>query len=1349
MPRMRLRHAFVAVLIALAMLAQGTWALAGTTGTLAGSVTDSSTGKAVADAKVTAVSPSQTATTTTDAGGHFTFISLMPDTYTVSVEKDGYAPQSIAGVTIFADQSFNLPITTHPELKTIAVAHSRAAGNLVKPGTTSDIYSVNSATQQVVSGSSGGYNLNAAYSAVYQQPGVTSYIGNAGWGQVFYIRGGAYSQTGYEFDGVPVNRAFDNYQADSLSSLGQQELQVYTGGSPAGASSATLGGYLNQVIKTGTYPGFGTIQGGIGAPGFYHSLTAEAGGATPNRMFSYYVGLQGYNQTYVTCPDALGCKTNMDPGGYNANGLFGAQGGAFLGTTGFYEAGPYPSCANGQLWNPAPGSFTTPDYIGAAYGLGGAAGQPLPVCVGYGPFARSGLANMFERDNVVNLHFGIPHKYDSGRDDVQLLWDNSMQYQPDYNSINDNGGNAALNSLGNYAPFFGTYGNPGPYSSYCYPGDASCIATGLPTSPYAGFCNFAGLFGKPCNANSALSPIPYRDGYIFGPGTSFGQDASTATAVPYLFPNSPSNRAPFSSISPNLRDAAWNDVSIVKLQYQKNIGSNAYARLFGYTFYSDWMINSPAGIAQCPQYSYLISTGGCGQLTADYELNTHTRGLQLDIADQINPENLLEFTGNYTTAGVVRFNNSGAGNSLNFAATNLTNGNPSNPMCFDYRSTITDANGNTIANPNFGAQASCYSSSTSGTYGAPTRGLAEDPCASGQLPAGSAACANGAKWLVTTPGGQGVLNTITPKFSYAALTDEWKPNDKLDINAGIRFERYEYDLANTNTPEFNYWFNAAAQVVCYDPNTFIPIYTPLGPGNPQPSQVVTTAPGGACPNGGVHPTGGVGPNSGSLLYTAVSPKAFSHSAFSPRFGITYTLSPDTVLRASAGRYTQPTETAFEQYINQSGKSAGLYDFNRFWNLGFHTPAHDLPIQTSNNADFSIEHHFHNTDLTAKVSPFYRYTTHQTVYLVLGPGFISGDNVGTQKSYGVEFQIQKGDPTRDGFAGALSYTYTKALMQYQNLPDGSNAIDFLNTYIQNYNCLTKAGYSDAKNNCTTADGGTIPVASPCYAAGTGAASDCSNPTDIKNPYYNLPEQNLLDPQGWYPTYPNEPPNDPADNPGSTAIAPHTFSGWLQYKHGRFAIAPNFQLNSGTYEGYPTDVQGLDPRACGSNQGTSTRNGVPIVAGSQNADFFSCGPSPFVQGYGYLAIPNPYSGSFDQIGAYQDPWQLNVGAQIRYDVSPKVNVTLTMANIYNHCFGGASTAWSKAFKPNNFVCGYGVYNTFYGQQFVGTQPGAGWFYGNSPSDPANGTVAMPNAYNYPFHPLDGALPFQAYLQVNIKL
>jgi len=78
-----------------------------------------------------------------------------------------------------------------------------------------------------------------------------------------------YDQVGYEFDGVPVNRSFDNYASSSASSLGNAEVQVYTGANPANSEGQGLSGFVNQVIKTGTYPGYGTGSLGIGTPTFY------------------------------------------------------------------------------------------------------------------------------------------------------------------------------------------------------------------------------------------------------------------------------------------------------------------------------------------------------------------------------------------------------------------------------------------------------------------------------------------------------------------------------------------------------------------------------------------------------------------------------------------------------------------------------------------------------------------------------------------------------------------------------------------------------------------------------------------------------------------------------------------------------------------------------------------------------------------------------------------------------------------------------------------------------------------------------------------------------------------------
>jgi hypothetical protein len=1416
MPKQRLRHAFVAVMIMLAVLAQGTWALAGTTGGISGTLTDTSTGKAVAGAKITAVSPSQTATTTTDASGRFNFLALAPDTYTISAEKDGYAPQSIAGVTVFADQSFTIPLTTHPELKTIAVAHSRAAGNLVKPGTTSDVYSVNAATQQVVSGSGGGFNLNTAYSGIYSQPGVTSYIGNAGWGQVFYIRGASYGQTGYEFDGVPVNRAFDNYQANSLSSLGQQELQVYTGGSPSGASSATLGGFINQVIKTGTYPGFGTLKAGIGAPGFYHALTAEAGGANPNRTFSYYVGLQGYNQVFPAgdWKNLSGIASN----GLNQYGLSSsAQISNWLGAVdGDINTGNLDLSGSGG--NPEAfvnGPYAPCQTSGANAGepIGFTAANPGPfngACLGYYPFTTY-LSEIFERDTVLNFHFGIPHKYDSGRDDLQLLYDNSMQQQMNGDSPNDAGGYNYINALLT------------PYNIYS-----------TNNSSYAGLCGYENLWGAAFGKIGCAKgpyPTPYLDSLIWAPGTQFGQLASNSTAIPYYFPNSPTNRtlnAPCaftsdnritgngrqhpslagtcnnsSGLPPTLRDAYNNDVGIVKAQYTKNLGSNAYARLFGYSFYSDWLIGGPQAASVC--YLDGLNCGAWGSAgTADYELSTHTRGAELQLADQVNAQNLLRLTANYTTASVARWNNSGtwmdgyAGSRS--AVTDWTNGDPNNPTCYRW----SPSNSGSLAS--FGQPWSCDNSLAYGTMPFPgntyaangivikgTSGLAgpmpaqlSNPalCGTTAAPGAKAATpgcqsflAGKSNWMVTTPSGQGTFNTVRPIFTSFALEDEFKPTDRWDLNLGVRFENYQYNLSNGNTPEMNFWFNAYASILCYDPGTGLPQFTPLAPGQPVPPSLVTTAtPLGQCgtaPSGqeGLHPVGtGVTCDNvttfdcGPLRYTAKGASTFTHGLVSPRIGGTYTMGPDDVLRFSVGKYTQPTETAFEQYLDQSGKRAANFDFSRFWGLGFHNPTHDNPVQYSNNYDFSIEHHFRNTDITAKVSPFYRDTHNQIETVVLGPGFVSGTNTGHQHSYGVEFALSKGDPTRDGWSGGISYTYTKALVQYGDLPNGTNSIDYLNNYIKAFNGLTQAGggtqcyqanpnFGSGAANATTLPYLPDPGCAVIAADSTGGVTGATAANVIANPYYGMASQPLLDRKGWYQTYPNEAPNAPYDQGGSSAIWPHQFNGWFQWKRGKLAIAPNFTVQSGSYYGSPTDTYGIDPRACAQNEAAATdANGNPITVPAAQAgycDFLTAG-NTFATDSGYLAIPNPFTGKFDNVGQYQQPWQLNIGALVRYDISSKVTANLTLTNLYNACYGGTSTPWSKAFKPGKYVCGYGSANG----QYIGPvsgQPGfgGGFFYGASPGAAVNGSQTYPASYNYPFAPFTGALPFQAYLELQIKM
>jgi len=282
-----LRRAVTAVALLMAFLSQGTWALAGVTGNIAGVVKDPS-GNPLAGVQVQAVSPSETRSATTDSGGHFTILSLAPDTYTINLSKATYQNASNPGVVVFADQTQQVAFTLSKALITIGRVTAQSGASLVKSGVGSDLYSVNAAQAAAAASLGGGGNLNNAYSALASVPGVQTSQGGMGWDfNAAYVRGQNSYYTAYEYDGIPVNRAFDNYNSSTESSLGLSELQVYTGGGPSSIASAGTSGFINQVIKTGTYPGFATANFGLGTPTFYHQAAVEVGGSTPDRTFSY------------------------------------------------------------------------------------------------------------------------------------------------------------------------------------------------------------------------------------------------------------------------------------------------------------------------------------------------------------------------------------------------------------------------------------------------------------------------------------------------------------------------------------------------------------------------------------------------------------------------------------------------------------------------------------------------------------------------------------------------------------------------------------------------------------------------------------------------------------------------------------------------------------------------------------------------------------------------------------------------------------------------------------------------------------------------------------------------------
>jgi Carboxypeptidase regulatory-like domain/TonB dependent receptor/TonB-dependent Receptor Plug Domain len=1258
-----LRCVSVSLMLLATFLFQETRALAGVTGNISGTVHDNA-GAPLAGVRVDAVSPSQKATTTTDSGGHFVLLSLAPDSYTLDLSKTGYQSASFPGTSVFADQTQQVAFTLTKTLKVIARVTSQAGASLVKSGVGGDLYSVNSAQASAASALGGGGNLNNAYSAMASVPGVQTSQGGIGWDtNAAYVRGQNSYYTGYEYDGIPVNRAFDNYNASTESTLGLQELQVYTGGGPSSVATAGTAGFINQVIKTGTFPGFATANLGIASPIYYHQAQVEIGGSTPDRTFSYYIGLLGYNQGYRFLDNSNGGGYNV-PGGQlsgNTDGLgigygYGSDQIITVGAACVWTCqGVKPMCS---LVNTA---WVAPPAQGCWQFYSNTVDDPWVVS---------------DREDVINLHMGIP-KHNGLRDDVQLLWSGSAlnQYFDIAPQDDGPGTNQFIYSLYNTkyaAPSCST----GPLAVW----GTTTVLSGYGCSSLGQIAALKGL-GIICGVAPASNPflgcaptyLSYPDAITYN--VPFGTPIATKTGFKapsiYYSPGAPPHA--FDGEIPNADNSInvnQNDTGITKVQYTYALSQSAYLRAYGYTFYSDWLENFPFDGA-----TEDLIFGGNG--APEYQLITHTSGAALDFEDQLNDQNLLSLNGNYTTAGVIRLNNDTA-----YGGTS--------PIGYMART----GSGYTCYDPTTGAAQPCltgsyYNVTTKGTV-SPTWVANANTGPTGWpnafAPSGTPAAKANATWdSLWDSQISGSYNTVRPRFANASLQDQFRPNDKFLINAAIRYDNFTYDLPDSLTAATQFYANETANYTCVlaANNEVLTQQLPAGVPPPAAAQYVV----GDCDaaaaalhptgphTGWVHPNGTTQDGVAAPNFTAASPGSYPLNYWQPRVSATYTVNPDTVIRASAGRFTQPPISASVQYLSLSGDDTSVW--NNTMNLGFYSPFHPIPGISSGQYDLSLEQHLRGTDMSFKLTPFYTWVSNWQQDTFIGVNFATQIPVGVNRNDGVEFQFNKGDFSRNGLSGLLAVTYTSSKVMFQNIPLSSggivpNTTIALNQAIAQYNGLTKAG------------GG-----QPCYQDGVGVA--CSEPNGkiaagydtILNPYYNQPEQGLLNEGGWYNPYTTAiAPN--LNGPITSYIAPWTSSLILNWRQNKLAITPSFNFQTGGFYGSPLDVEGLDPRVCVAN---SAATGITKLSPKTNPlqcnylTLSSAGSGAFT----YLYIPNPQTGTF-LFDNYQEPSSIVGNLQVSYDLSPRIRLTILGANLFHTCFGGTPAAWTAANPPSSVVCGY---------------------------------------------------------------
>jgi len=532
----------------------------------------------------------------------------------------------------------------------------------------------------------------------------------------------------------------------------------------------------------------------------------------------------------------------------------------------------------------------------------------------------------------------------------------------------------------------------------------------------------------------------------------------------------------------------------------------------------------------------------------------------------------------------------------------------------------------------------------------------------------------------------------------------------------VRFDSFRYKLSNTGGAARNFWFNSLNSSWCVLPgagNT--PFYNNandagLGTNQPCPIQSgVQTVP--------VH-------------LTNLPNDTVTYNVFQPRIGGTYTLNPNNVVRFSYGKYTQAPNTAYQQY-NLLQQDLASYDATNFWPVGFTTTTHQIRPPTSNNYDLSWEHQ--SGDASFKVTPFLRQTKDQiqNFFLNQKTNFVSGLNAGNQTSDGVEFELTKGDFNHNGLSGLLSLTYTHSLIKYSALQNGGSVLSTVNIAIQQYNSYTSACKSAAPSNSPTALCGTFGNGNAVPTETTG------NANGVANPYYNAPVRPLLDLNGSYAPFNTLPGGVEASD--ASYETPVTATFVLNYKVNKLSISPQFQYFEGVPYGDPLTGWGVNPATCSALAGATLAGDPRYKFGGTGLPFdaLNCGsaannPNGLAT---KIPTPDPFTGNFDNLGAFKSPNEFMMHMQIGYDVSPRVALTLNLVNIVSSCSGGSSEPWTRL--ANNKACSY-------------TLPGynAPLPFGSNFYNPGASFQPMVQ-YPYQENPISNAPPFNAFLGVKIKL
>ncbi len=285
--------------------------------TISGRVTDV-TGAAIPDAKVTAtqVSTNQATTRTSNQEGYFTLTYLLPSTYTIEVEAQGFKRLKRDNVTLLVADKIDLPFQLEIGEMNQQVTVS-ATTEILQTGDASGglNFDSNQTSEYPLNGRQV-YMLMALTPGVLftqEQFGATGYSGTRGWdvSSSYVMNGGVQGTNSFTLNGAPISITGTWQLAPNIDAIQEFKVQTNTYDSSVGR---TGGGTVNTTLKSGSNNWHGTLfdfmrneildanytqNNQIGAPRtkhITHQFGGTLGGALKKDRDFIFVSFEGFHE---------------------------------------------------------------------------------------------------------------------------------------------------------------------------------------------------------------------------------------------------------------------------------------------------------------------------------------------------------------------------------------------------------------------------------------------------------------------------------------------------------------------------------------------------------------------------------------------------------------------------------------------------------------------------------------------------------------------------------------------------------------------------------------------------------------------------------------------------------------------------------------------------------------------------------------------------------------------------------------------------------------------------------------------------------------------------------------------